>query len=84
MNIAIILAGGTGSRLGGDIPKQYIEVSGKPIISYCLDKFENHTQIDNIVIVASEIWQDYIMSWIEKDNLSKFAGFAPAGSIRAW
>lgn len=82
MNIAIILAGGTGSRLGGDIPKQYIEVSGKPIISYCLDKFENHTQIDNIVIVASEIWQDYIMSWIEKDNLSKFAGFAPAGSSR--
>lgn len=39
MNIAIVLAGGTGTRLGGDIPKQYIEVSGKPIISYCLDKF---------------------------------------------
>ena len=35
MNIAIVLAGGTGTRLGGDIPKQYIEVAGKPIIS-CL------------------------------------------------
>lgn len=82
MNIAIILAGGTGTRLGGDVPKQYIEVSGKPIISYCLDKFERHNQIDNIVIVASEMWQSYIMSWVKKDNLKKFSGFAPAGSSR--
>ena len=82
MNIAIILAGGTGTRLGGDIPKQYIEVAGKPIISYCLDKFEKHKLIDNIVVVASEMWQDYIMSWITKDNLKKVSGFAPAGSSR--
>lgn len=82
MNIAIILAGGTGTRLGGDIPKQYIEISGKPIISYCLDKFEEHKQIDNITVVASDMWQDYIMSWIKKNNLKKFFGFAPAGSSR--
>lgn len=82
MNIAIILAGGTGTRLGGDIPKQYIKVSGKPIISYCLDKFEKHKQIDNIVVVASEMWQDYIMTWVKKDNLKKFSGFALAGSSR--
>lgn len=82
MNIAIVLAGGTGTRLGGDIPKQYIEVAGKPIISYCLDKFEKHTLIDNIVIVASEMWQNYILSWISKEGLNKFSGFAPAGSSR--
>lgn len=82
MNIAIILAGGMGTRLGGDIPKQYIEVFGKPIISYCLEKFEKHKLIDNIVVVASEMWQDYIMSWITKDGLKKFSGFAPAGSSR--
>lgn len=82
MNIAIILAGGTGTRLGGNIPKQYIEVMGKPIISYCLEKFEKHRLIDNIVIVASEMWQDYIISWISKDNIKKFSGFAPAGSSR--
>lgn len=82
MNIAIILAGGTGSRLGGDIPKQYIKVSGKPIISYGLNKYEVHKQIDGIVIVASEVWQDYIEKWIKKDNLKKFLGFAPAGSSR--
>ncbi len=74
MNIAIVLAGGIGTRLGGDIPKQYIEVAGKPIISYCLDKFEKHILIDNIVIVAAEMWQDYILSWIVKDNLNKFSG----------
>ncbi len=82
MNIAIVLAGGIGTRLGGDIPKQYIEVAGKPIISYCLDKFEKHILIDNIVIVAAEMWQDYILSWIVKDNLNKFSGFAPAGNSR--
>lgn len=82
MNIAIILAGGTGVRIGGDIPKQYIEVSGKPIISYCLNKYDVHKQIDSIVVVASEIWQDYIIKWIEKDKIKKFSSFAPAGSSR--
>ena len=41
MNIALILAGGTGTRLGSDIPKQYIEVYGRAVISYCLELFEN-------------------------------------------
>lgn len=82
MNIAIILAGGTGTRIGTDIPKQYIKVLGKPIILYCLEKFESHRQIDNIVVVASEIWQNYIMSWIKQESLAKFSCFAPAGSSR--
>ncbi len=82
MNVAIILAGGTGTRLGGDIPKQYIEVAGKPIISYCLEKFEKHPLIDSIVVVAAESWQAYINEWIDKDKVTKFSGFALAGSSR--
>lgn len=54
MNIAIILAGGTGTRLSGDIPKQYIEVSGKTIISYCLEKFE---ELD---VYAMSCWKEYL------------------------
>ena len=50
MNIALILAGGTGTRLGGSLPKQYIEVKGKPVISYSLAAFERHREIDEIWI----------------------------------
>ena len=50
MNIAIILSGGVGSRMGTDIPKQYIEVNGHPIIWYCLKNFLDNPIIDVIVI----------------------------------
>lgn len=80
MNTAIILAGGTGTRLGGKIPKQYIEVRNKPVITYCLEKFENNKEIDEIVIVAAKEWQDYITE--NTKNISKIRGFAPAGESR--
>lgn len=78
MNIAIILAGGTGTRLGGDIPKQYIEVGGKPIIAYCLDIFEKHKEIDKVQIVADKSWYDFIEKWVG----SKFQGFSNPGENR--
>lgn len=80
MNTAIILAGGIGSRLGANRPKQYIEVNGRPIISYCLDTFENNQIIDEIIIVVSDEWLDYVSEIVSK--LSKFSRFAPAGSSR--
>lgn len=64
MNIAVILAGGTGTRLGGDIPKQYIEIEGKPVIGYCLDIFFRHPSIDAVQIVAEECWRKYILNYI--------------------
>ncbi|MDE6314619.1 MAG: 2-C-methyl-D-erythritol 4-phosphate cytidylyltransferase [Lachnospiraceae bacterium] len=83
MNIAIILAGGVGSRMKTmDRPKQYIEVKGRPIISYCLQTFQEHKNIQEIYIVADESWQDYISGWIAKEHISKFRGFAPAGKSR--
>ena len=83
MNIAIILAGGVGSRMKSiDRPKQYIEVKGRPIINYCLKTFEKKKEIDEIYIVADKLWQDYIEEWLKKDNITKFRGFAPAGQSR--
>lgn len=79
---AIILAGGTGTRLGTNIPKQYLTVNEKPVIAYCLERFEEHSLVNSIVIVAAEEWQDYILEWIEKENITKFAGFAKAGTSR--
>lgn len=80
MNTAIILAGGTGTRLGGNIPKQYLEVGDKPVITYCLEKFEYNQLIDEIVIVAAKEWQEYIQQHIY--TISKFKCFASAGSSR--
>lgn len=83
MNIAIILAGGVGSRMKTiDRPKQYIEVKGRPIINYCLRTFQRHKEVDEIYIVADVSWQDYIIDWIKKDKITKFCGFAPAGKSR--
>ena len=82
MNTAVILAGGTGTRMGLDCPKQFLLVQDKPIISYCLDVFQNHAEIDNIVIVVSEQWQDYVKENIDKYSFGKFRGFAPAGRSR--
>lgn len=51
-NIAIILAGGTGQRLGDSIPKQFLKVAGKKVIEHTLDVFQNHPQIDEIAVVS--------------------------------
>ena len=83
MNVALILSGGTGSRLGADIPKQYIEVCGKPIISYCIRQLSVHKQIDAIQIVADRAWQEYILEWLaETDMKKKFKGFSRPGENR--
>lgn len=61
MNIALVLSGGTGTRLGGDIPKQYIRVKGRMLIAYCLDMFAAHKRVDGIWIVAAASRQDEII-----------------------
>lgn len=66
MTIALILSGGTGTRLGADIPKQYIEVNGRPIISYCLETLLLHPEIDGVQIVADPSWQQAILDEVEK------------------
>lgn len=82
MNTAIILAGGVGSRMGVDRPKQYLVVDDKPIIVYCLEIFEKHNNIDNIAIVVSDEWKDYVIENVEKYGITKVCGYAPAGRTR--
>ena len=79
MNIALILSGGTGTRLGSDIPKQYIKVNNKMIIGYCLETLIDNDNIDYIQIVADEAWH----SEIEKESVNpKFKGFSKPGANR--
>ena len=83
MNVAIILAGGTGTRMGLEIPKQYYEVNGKAVISYCLYTFLIHEKIDAVQIVADEMWQEYIMQQLSVlPNREKFKGFSVPGENR--
>ena len=51
MNYVIIIAGGVGCRLGASVPKQFVEVLGKPVIAYTMEHFQNHPEIDAIELV---------------------------------
>ena len=82
MNTAIILAGGVGSRMGVDRPKQFLMVQDKPIISYCFDIFQKHNEIDAIVVVVSEQWQSFVEEYAAKYHVDKICGYAPAGKTR--
>lgn len=78
MNIALILSGGVGSRLGTDIPKQYVEVAGKRIIDYCLDTFEMCVNVDAIHVVADEQW----MNLTQMGGRKKVKGYSKPGETR--
>ncbi len=82
MNIALILAGGTGTRLGGDIPKQYMNVNGKMVITHCLTVFGIHPQIEAIQIVAHSDWHEEICKAMPDAVLTKFRGFSEPGANR--
>ncbi len=80
MVTALLLSGGTGTRVGGEIPKQYIEVKGRPVIDYCLRTLLFHEGIDAVQIVADQMWQQNILEWIESPG--KFRGFSKPGKTR--
>lgn len=82
MNIALILAGGSGVRLGADIPKQYIAVQGKTVIAHCLEVFGAHPQIDGIQIVAHMEWRESIHKQMQEKVSDKFKGFSNPGTNR--
>lgn len=79
MNIAIILAGGIGSRVGSDIPKQFIKVLGKPIMAYTLEKFQNNKNIDAIEIVCITSHIDYVKEIVSIYDITKVKWFARGG-----
>lgn len=71
MNAAIVLAGGTGSRVGADKPKQFIEILGKPILAYTLDNFQKDPEIDAIEIVCHKDWVDEVQSICRRYEITK-------------
>lgn len=92
MNIALILSGGTGKRMGLDLPKQYVMVNGRPILLYSLETIASDGKIDGIQIVSEISWQGRIEEWMDgMDRLladqgrsirKKFRGFSMPGENR--
>ncbi len=82
MNVALVLSGGNGTRIGLEPPKQYRMIAGKPIIVHTLEQFQRCDMIDFVIAVASPEWKNQILKWKESYGLSKLQEVAPAGSDR--
>lgn len=82
MNYAIVLSGGVGTRLGANLPKQYLEINGRTLLSYCLEAFEKHSKIDRIVVVASKEYHSLVLEEVEKYGVKKFFCITFAGDSR--
>lgn len=80
MNIALIIAGGTGKRMNQDIPKQFLNVNNKPIIVYTMEAFQNHPNIDAIVVVCLEGWHDILKAYAKQFNITKLTGIVHGGA----
>lgn len=80
MNIAVILAGGTGNRVGAGIPKQFIKVLDKPILAYTLEKFQNNPLIDAIEIVCHKDWIDEVEKIKSEYSITKTQWITTGGS----
>lgn len=65
-NIAIILSGGTGVRMGTATPKQYVVVNGRPVIAYCLQTLLKHDEIDMAIVAVADEWQDFVRECVKK------------------
>lgn len=81
MNYALIFAGGTGQRMNTKTrPKQFLELHGKPIIIYTLEIFQNHPEIDGIVVVCLDSWIPFMEKLLAKYDLDKVACVVPGGA----
>lgn len=81
MNIAIIFAGGSGTRMHvKDRPKQFLLVHGKPIIVHTIETFQNHPQIDGIIVVCIQDWIPYMEEMKYRYRLEKIISIVPGGN----
>lgn len=80
-NAAVIFAGGTGQRMNTrTVPKQFLELHGKPIIIYTLEAFERHEEIDGIIVVMIESWIDHTRDLVRRYGLEKVKRIVPGGA----
>ena len=79
MAIAIIIAGGSGSRMGQSIPKQFITIHDKPVLIYTLEGFQRHPLIDAIEVVCIDGWQEVVWAYARQFNIDKLKWIVTGG-----
>ena len=77
--VAIVIAGGVGSRMGQDLPKQFINVYDKPILIYTLEGFQKHPQIDAIELVCIDGWHEIVWAYAKQFNITKLKWIVSGG-----
>ena len=80
MNVAILTAGGIGSRTHQDIPKQFLNVDNKPIIIYTLEAFQQHPNIDEICVAILEGWDQILWAYAKQFNITKLKYVVTGGA----
>ena len=83
MNHVLLMMGGSGTRFGANIPKQFVEVEGQPVFSYVMDKYDRFNKIDSIVLVCHAEWVDYADSWARKLGIAKYIATVAGGASRS-
>ena len=78
-NHAIIIAGGSGTRMGQDIPKQFINVYDKPVLIYTLESFQRHEAVDDIIVVCIDGWHDVVWAYAKQFNIDKLSQVVSGG-----
>lgn len=78
-NVALIIAGGVGTRMGQNIPKQFLNVYDKPVIVYTLECFQNHKDVDSIVVVCLDGWHEVLKSYVKQFDITKFKSVVSGG-----
>ena len=79
-NLAIVFAGGSGVRMGSSVPKQFLELCGKPVLAHTLELFELHPRVDGIYLVAHADYLAEVKALAERFGISKLRGVTAGGS----
>jgi 2-C-methyl-D-erythritol 4-phosphate cytidylyltransferase len=79
MNIALIIAGGSGKRMHQQVPKQFINIYDKPILLYTMECFQSHPDIEAIEIVLLKGWQEILLSYAKQFNITKLKWIIEGG-----
>lgn len=80
MNVALLTAAGTGTRMGQDIPKQFIHIDNKPILIHTLEAFQNHPSIDAIIVVTLASWIEVVKAYAKQFNITKLQWVVEGGA----
>ena len=78
-NVALIIAGGSGARMHQNIPKQFLTVNDRPVITYTLEAFQNHPEIDSIAVVCISGWESVLAAYANQFNITKMEYIIPGG-----